>query len=112
MKIKVLSSALEDLSAGREFYDKQVEGVGEYFFDALFADIDSLALYAGIHLKIFWLSPFIGQTVSLRNLLEDGKSQDRSRKKGPRPSSTSSEDSSLLGIGNLLVQDSNQPIGL
>jgi len=27
--------------------------VGDYFFDSLFADIDSLALYAGIHLKIF-----------------------------------------------------------
>jgi plasmid stabilization system protein ParE len=53
MKIKILASALEDLHAGRLFYDKQVEGVGEYFFDALFADIDSLTLYAGIHSKIF-----------------------------------------------------------
>lgn len=53
MKIKILSSALEDLHAGRQFYERQVEGVGEYFFDALFADIDSLTLYAGIHPKIF-----------------------------------------------------------
>ena len=53
MKIKILSSALEDLYAGRAFYEKQVEGVGEYFFDTLFADIDSLALYAGIHPKKF-----------------------------------------------------------
>jgi plasmid stabilization system protein ParE len=53
MKIKILSSAMKDLYAGREFYDKQMEGGGEYFFDALFADIDSLALYAGIHQKIF-----------------------------------------------------------
>ena len=53
MKIKILSSALEDLHAGRQFYDRQGEGVGEYFFDALFTDIDSLALYAGIHQKIF-----------------------------------------------------------
>ena len=52
MKIKILSSALEDLHAGRIFYDKQVEGVGEYFFDALLADIDSLTLYAGIHQKV------------------------------------------------------------
>ena len=49
MKIKILDSALEDLQTGRQFYENQVEGVGEYFFDALFADIDSLALYAGIH---------------------------------------------------------------
>jgi len=53
MKIKILSSALEDLHIGRKFYDMQGEGVGDYFFDALFADIDSLALYAGIHPKIF-----------------------------------------------------------
>ena len=53
MKIKILASALEDLHAGRQFYDNQVDGVGEYFFDALFADIDSLALYAGIHQKFF-----------------------------------------------------------
>ena len=53
MKIRILGSALEDLHAGRQFYESQVEGVGEYFFDALFADIDSLTLYAGIHQKFF-----------------------------------------------------------
>ena len=53
MTIRILDSALEDLQTGRQFYENQVEGVGEYFFDALFADIDSLALYAGIHQKIF-----------------------------------------------------------
>lgn len=41
MTIRILASALEDLSLGRQFYDKQLDGVGEYFFDALFADIDS-----------------------------------------------------------------------
>lgn len=49
MKIKILSSALNDLYEGRIFYEKQGEGVGEYFFDSLFSDIDSLVLYAGIH---------------------------------------------------------------
>lgn len=29
------------------------KGVGEYFFDSLFSDIDSLVLYAGIHLNTF-----------------------------------------------------------
>ena len=53
MKIEILSSALEDLHEGRKFYEKQGEGLGEYFFNALFADIDSLALYAGIHPKVF-----------------------------------------------------------
>jgi hypothetical protein len=53
MKIKLLSSALEDLNEGRLFYEKQGEGVGEYFFDSLFSDIDSLTLYGGIHPKFF-----------------------------------------------------------
>jgi hypothetical protein len=49
MKVRVLRSAFDDLAAGRQFYDRQEEGVGQYFFDSLFSDIDSLVLYAGIH---------------------------------------------------------------
>lgn len=49
MKVRVLRSAMEDLAAGRGFYDRQEPGVGDYFFDSLFAEIDSLVLYAGIH---------------------------------------------------------------
>ncbi|MFZ4441046.1 MAG: hypothetical protein ACOYOS_21755 [Syntrophales bacterium] len=39
MKIRLLSSALDDLSEGRLFYEKQGEGLGDYFFDSLFSDI-------------------------------------------------------------------------
>lgn len=53
MRIKVLSSAVEDLHAGRLFYENQGEGVGAYFYDSLFSDIDSLALYAGIHPMVY-----------------------------------------------------------
>ena len=53
MKIKLLTSAYEDLKKGRHFYESQEENLGDYFFDSLFSDIDSLALYAGIHIKIF-----------------------------------------------------------
>ena len=53
MRIQVLASALEDLRDGRAFYDAQEPGVGEYFFDSLFSDIDSLALYAGIHRQMW-----------------------------------------------------------
>lgn len=53
MKIKILSSAIEDLYKGRLFYGKQGEGLGEYFYDSLFSDIDSLVLYGGIHMKVF-----------------------------------------------------------
>ena len=53
MKIRVLSSAFNDLANGRDFYEHQGEGLGGYFLDSLFADVDSLILYAGIHRKIF-----------------------------------------------------------
>lgn len=53
MKMTILSSALDDLQKGRLFYERQGEGVGEYFFDTVFAGIDSLALYAGIHQKMY-----------------------------------------------------------
>lgn len=53
MKIRLLSSAVEDLHKGRLFYEKQGEGLGEYFFSSLFSDIDSLTLYGGIHPKVF-----------------------------------------------------------
>jgi|GEM_PF-206158 len=53
MRIKILSSAVEDLYTARLFYEKQGAGLGEYFFDSLFSDIDSLVLYAGIHPRIY-----------------------------------------------------------
>ena len=53
MRIRILSSAMDDLHTGRLFYERQGEGLGEYFFDSLFSDIDSLGLYGGIHAKVF-----------------------------------------------------------
>ena len=49
MKLKILSSAIDDLHAGHVFYESQDAGLGDYFFDSLFSDIDSLQLYAGVH---------------------------------------------------------------
>jgi len=34
---------------GYWFYEKQSAGIGEYFLDTLFSDIDSLIINAGIH---------------------------------------------------------------
>ena len=53
MKIKILPSAICDLDRGRMFYARQGESVGDYFLDSLFSDIDSLELYAGVHMKVF-----------------------------------------------------------
>ncbi len=53
MKIQVLTSAYNDLLKGRQFYENQSDNLGDYFFDTLFADIDSLILYSEIHPKYF-----------------------------------------------------------
>jgi plasmid stabilization system protein ParE len=53
MKLRILDSALEDLDRGRLFYERQGEGLGLYFLDSLFAEIDSLVLYAGVHREVF-----------------------------------------------------------
>jgi plasmid stabilization system protein ParE len=55
MKIRLLTSAFNDLADGRDFYEQQAAGLGSYFLDTLFSDIDSLVLYAGIHRKVFRL---------------------------------------------------------
>lgn len=49
MKLRILSAAIEDLASGRTFYDQQGPGLGDYFFDSLFAEIDSLVLFGGMH---------------------------------------------------------------
>jgi plasmid stabilization system protein ParE len=48
-----LDSALEDLDRGRKFYDDQGEGLGSYFLDSLFSEIDSLVLFGGVHRRVF-----------------------------------------------------------
>ena len=53
MRIEILDDAKDDLVAGYRFYEKQSPGLGSYFLDSLYSDIDSLLLYAGIHLIIF-----------------------------------------------------------
>ena len=53
MRPKILTSAFADLAAGRDFYDSQGTGVGTYFLETMFAEIESLRLYAGIHGKMF-----------------------------------------------------------
>ena len=49
MNIRILDSAQKDLTDGFWFYENQEVGLGSYFLDALFSDVDSLNIYAGIH---------------------------------------------------------------
>ena len=53
MLIRLHSFALDDLDYGRRFYERQQVGLGDYFLDSLFSDIEALHLYAGIHQKFF-----------------------------------------------------------
>ena len=53
MNIKILDEAQEDLIQGFHFYESREPGLGSYFIDCLFSDIDSLFIYAGIHQVLF-----------------------------------------------------------
>lgn len=53
MKLRILEAASQDLIEGYRFYEKQQAGLGGYFLDALYSDIDSLRLYARIHAVFF-----------------------------------------------------------
>lgn len=53
MKIRILTLAFDDLRAGRDFYEQQQSGLGAYFLDTLFSDIESLLLHAGVHVRLF-----------------------------------------------------------
>ncbi|MDB6004658.1 MAG: uncharacterized protein JWR15_1645 [Prosthecobacter sp.] len=49
MKIELLDLAKADLIEGHLFYEGREKGLGDYFLDNLFADIDSLRLFGGMH---------------------------------------------------------------
>ena len=53
MKIEILDAAEQDLVDGFKFYEIQYRGLGHYFLDSVYADIESLYLYYGIHPKCF-----------------------------------------------------------
>lgn len=49
MRIEILESARDDLISGQAFYESQRAGLGVYFLDSLFSDIESLLLFSGVH---------------------------------------------------------------
>ncbi len=53
--VVVLEEAAEDLEAGKVFYDQREIGVGDYFWDSLIADIESLSIFGGIHIREYGL---------------------------------------------------------
>ena len=53
MKVTILDVAERDLEEGYRFCERQSPGLGAYFLDSLYSDIDSLAYYGGIHHRVF-----------------------------------------------------------
>jgi hypothetical protein len=54
MKVKdvvVMKEVADDLNDGKAFYEQRESGIGEYFWDSLIADIESLVIYAGVHIR-------------------------------------------------------------
>ncbi len=51
--IRLLDRALDDLLAGRDFYESLQPGIGAYFWDSLLSDIESLHIHAGVHERHF-----------------------------------------------------------
>jgi hypothetical protein len=43
MRIEILSDAEDDLVAGAKFYERRRAGLGEYFLNSLYSDIDPFA---------------------------------------------------------------------
>lgn len=52
MKIEILDEAEKDIAIGISFYEAQKDGLGKYFLDSILSDIESLHIYAGIHVAI------------------------------------------------------------
>ncbi|WP_419658989.1 hypothetical protein [Desulfosarcina variabilis] len=74
MKVKdvlVLQEAVDDLNEGKAFYDLQELGVGNYFWNCIVADIESLIVYADSFQKA-WPVPNVCQKLSICDLLRSG----------------------------------------
>lgn len=53
MLIELHRLAEEELFSGYQFYERQSANLGSYFLDSLYADLESHAIYAGIHRTVF-----------------------------------------------------------
>ena len=50
--IEITQGAQDDLLAAYWFYEHQQAGIGAYFLNSLYADIDALQISAGVHVKL------------------------------------------------------------
>jgi len=50
--IQILDEAEIDIENGMNFYESQGDNLGSYFLNSILSDIESLHIFAGIHIKI------------------------------------------------------------
>jgi len=55
MRVALRAEAQHDLLEGAWFYEQQREGLGDYFTNRLFEDLERLETEAGIHETVFGL---------------------------------------------------------
>ncbi|MBC8182608.1 type II toxin-antitoxin system RelE/ParE family toxin [candidate division KSB1 bacterium] len=53
MRIEIIDAAERDIEDGYNFYERQSPGLGFYFLDSIYSDIDSLIYFGGIHIEIY-----------------------------------------------------------
>lgn len=53
MRVKLTSSAHADIEDGFHFYNRQREGLGNYFADTIYSEISSLEFFGGMHNVVF-----------------------------------------------------------
>lgn len=51
--VLVLEDVIDDMNEGRKFYAQRKPWLGEYFWDSILSDIESLYLFAGTHQRQF-----------------------------------------------------------
>jgi len=53
MNVQILDAAEEDLVEGYWFYEAQQPGLGAYFRDSIYADVQALEKTAGVHRVVY-----------------------------------------------------------
>lgn len=61
-ELRILSDAADDVEKASEFYDRQEEGIGNYFLEIIFSELHQLSETAGIH-PVFYGYPRINSEV-------------------------------------------------
>jgi plasmid stabilization system protein ParE len=51
--VEILDKAEDDLIHGFRFYETRQPGLGSYFLESLFADMESLQVHGGVHRVVY-----------------------------------------------------------